>query len=66
MRAARSLAGKQLFGIVPARGLTFAENKNANRLGLAFFSLSFKEIFLVANRGIEPRTRGFSIRCSTN
>ena len=23
-------------------------------------------IFLVANRGIEPRTRGFSIRCSTN
>jgi hypothetical protein len=22
--------------------------------------------FLVANRGIEPRTRGFSIRCSTN
>ena len=21
---------------------------------------------LVANRGIEPRTRGFSIRCSTN
>ena len=42
----------------PAYGLSIRKNKNAKLHGLAFLL----EEFLVAKGGIEPPTRGFSIR----
>ena len=64
-RAAQKERRTNHTGIKPGTRTTFPQCKTPTTEGWRFF-LGFQGDILVANRGIEPRTRGFSIRCSTN